>query len=138
MDRHGEPRVGRARLVHGRGGEVQPAERAELVVCLRLHGADQADATVVLGGPGPGHREPGQGGALGVDQVEVSDRGRDLRSRRRDRQCHRGRALVGRDEAVERGREATQHQQVQVVELTGRGRPLRDTHTRGIVRGRHA
>ena len=66
--RHGDGGVA-VLLPDLRGGEVQPAERAELVV---REGGDRArDAGEVAGVVGALDRDPGKGDALGVDELDL-------------------------------------------------------------------
>ena len=68
-DRHGDGGVA-VLLPDLCGGEVQPAERAELVV--RQRGDRARDAGEVTGGVGALDRDPGEGDALGVDQLDLA------------------------------------------------------------------
>ena len=116
--RHGDGGVA-VLLPDLRRGEVQPAERAELVVG---QGGDRArDAGEVAGGVGALDRDPGQRYALGVDQLDLAG---PLGLGRRLGGHLEGDVAVGSLEAGQRG-QCSVGQQLEVVELARRRAVLR-------------
>ena len=108
-------RSGVVPLGHLARGEVEPAERAELVVGQRRDRTrDAGRLPGVVGGVRRGDLDPGQGKSLGVDQLEAP---------RVDGEGGDARGDVQRDQssgALEAGQaECAVPQQLEVVELSG-------------------
>ncbi len=126
-DGYGEQAVGRAGAMELSGRDVQPTKRAELVVGEPVDWTGEPDQPVA-GVPRALDVESCQGRALGIEQVELSQPERDLSGLRGDDQGDRRCLTRGRrrDEARQWRLEATVDEQVEVVELTWAGGPLRN------------